>query len=186
MTPLIFPPPNALPDRTYRHPARTASPRRRTPSRPTPPVGQASPNEPNRWSRVTWRSSSRRGTTSRTRNQKRADPSSFRVDRDDHASARRAASSEHGSRCQPRDVEIRIRCVVVDCIVINAHGCQELARFWSQTLGCIITSRARTSVALSRRREVPPWMWPATSYSSEPAGRRSGTDRTSICDQRTK
>jgi hypothetical protein len=113
-------------------------------------------------------------------------PLLFRVDRDDHASARRAASSEHGSRCQPRDVEIRIRCVVVDCIVINAHGCQELAPFWSQTLGCIITSRARTSVALSRRREVPPWMWPATSCSSEPAGRRSGTDCTSICDQRTK
>jgi hypothetical protein len=120
-----LPSPDTPPDRTYRHPARTASPRRRTPIRPTPPVGQASPNEPNRWSRVT--------------------------------------SSEHGSQCQPRDVEIRIRCVVVDCVVIEGDDCEELARFWSQALGCIITARARTSAALSRRREVPPWMWPSTS-----------------------
>jgi hypothetical protein len=32
----------------------------------------------------------------RMHNEKRADPSRFRVDRDDHASARRAASSEPG------------------------------------------------------------------------------------------
>jgi len=60
-------------------------------------------------------------------------------------------------------VEIRIRCVVVDRVVIEGDDCEELARFWSQALGCIITSRARTSAALRCRREVPPWMWPATS-----------------------
>jgi hypothetical protein len=55
-----------------------------------------------------------------------------------------------------------------DRVVIEGDDCEELARFWSQALGCIITARARTSAALSRRREVPPWMSPATSCSSPP------------------
>jgi hypothetical protein len=62
-----------------------------------------------------------------SRNQKRADLS-FRVDCDDHARARWAASPEHGSRCQPRDVEVPIRCVVVDCVVIDVHDFEALSR----------------------------------------------------------
>ena len=57
-----------------------------------------------------------------------------------------------GASVSLETVEIRIRCVVVDRVVIEAYDCEELARFWSQALGCIITSRARTNVALRRRR----------------------------------
>jgi len=39
-------------------------------------------------------------------------------------------------------VEIRIRCVVVDFVVIEGDDRAEVARFRSQALGCIITSMA--------------------------------------------
>jgi hypothetical protein len=36
----------------------------------------------------------------------------------------------------------------MEVVEIDAHDCEKLSRFWSQALGCIITSRARTSTAL--------------------------------------
>ena len=81
---------------------------------------------------------------------------------------RRLASSEHGIRCQSRDVEIRIRCVVVDCVVIEGDDCEEFGTFLVTSVGLhhhresedkCCTEPPERSSAVDVAFDIPPSGW---------------------------